>query len=115
MLGLPITSSLFIVVYIILSSSLVNYKPIEFDQELWINHDKFYINRAYYIEDLIINKKINGKCYEEIIDYLGKPNISLDNTLEYKFLTGKLKIILRDSCCHKVKVECDKNITATDK
>lgn len=107
LLGLPITSFLFAVLYIIMSTAAINYEPTEFNRKEWIKGDNNYYNRVIYVEDIIKNKKLNDKCYDEIIYMLGTPNSKTEKLLEYTFGTGKLKIFLNDSCFQETEVDCN--------
>ncbi|SRR5258706_4952013 len=61
----------------ILSASSCNPSHT-FDKKKWAEHTDLinYPNRKYMLDDLLINYKLKGKSYSQIIDLLGQPVVT---------------------------------------
>jgi len=104
-IALPIISLLFITLFANWTFDLKdidNYR--KFDREMWMNGNPFF--RINYVEDIVKNNLLENKCYPEIIEMLGRPNIENQNTLEYELGFGELIIQLNDKCYENVEIKC---------
>jgi c-di-AMP phosphodiesterase-like protein len=104
-IALPLLALLFIA---LLTSWTIDLKDKnnfqKFDKEMWMNPNHFF--RINYVEDIISNKKLESKCYNEIIDMLGKPKFESKDKLEYEVGFGIMIIKLENNCFKQVDVEC---------
>jgi len=76
----------------------------KFDKEMWMNSNIYF--RINYVEDIVSNNKLKDKCYDEIIDMLGKPNVKNKNRIEYKLGFGIMIIRLQDNCFDEIEIKC---------
>jgi len=94
--------------FVILSFSMLtkyfgtNYQT--FDYQVWNSQNHFY--RINYVEDLISNGKLEGKCYDEITEMLGQPRVENNSSLEYDIGFGTMIVHLDNNCFKKVEVKC---------
>jgi hypothetical protein len=102
LIPLPIISALFIALLVSWSIEGFNEQE-EFDIVTWTEKPYMRIN---YAEDIISNGLLEDKCYDEIIEMLGEPDVSEKSRLTYEMGFGKLFIQLNDSCFANVNVKC---------